>query len=180
MGRVNPRDHGSGRRRRLLLGAGAGALGAAGIAALQGRASRRIPSSAPTLQALQRLIPTLLELAGLDGAAVRQRDSEFAAGLATAAVNADRWMPLRALLAGHPPLPRRSHPALFRGVHTGRHMFARYFRPDQHHDPADWDTDAATRSLILELNQRTRELVAAEVGQDLGDELPGPSWMKRL
>jgi hypothetical protein len=34
--------------------------------------------------------------------------------------------------------------------------------------------------LILDLNQRTRALVAAEVGTDLGDELPGPSWMKRL
>jgi arylsulfatase len=136
-------------------------------------------------------------------------DSEFAAGLAADGVNADRWMPLRAVLAGHPPLPRRSHPALFRGVHTGRHAFARYYRPDQHHDPADWDTlvrhnqlelydlaadpqelhnlahtpstvDAATRALILDLNQRTRALVAAEVGTDLGDELPGPSWMKRL
>ncbi len=136
-------------------------------------------------------------------------DSDFAAGLAADGVNADRWMPLRALLAGHPPLPRRSHPALFRGVHTGRHVFARYYRPDQHHDPADWDTlvrhnqlelydlatdpqelhnlahapaavDAATRALILDLNQRTRALVAAEVGPDLGDELPGPSWMKRL
>ncbi|MFM8768736.1 MAG: sulfatase-like hydrolase/transferase, partial [Rubrivivax sp.] len=192
------------------------------------------------------LIPTLLALAGLDGAAVRERypslvghsvaaavadpsartrrdalghlfnyntthylDSEFAAGLAADGVNADRWMPLRAVLAGHPPLPRRSHPALFRGVHTGRHVFARYYRPDQHHDPADWDTlvrhnqlelydlaadpqelhnlahtpttgDAATRALILDLNQRTRALVAAEVGPDLGDELPGPSWMKRL
>ena len=88
-------------------------------------------------------------------------------------------------------------------------MFARYFRPDQHHDPADWDTltrhnqlelydlqadplqlhnlahepqraDPATRALTLALNQRTRDLIAAEVGPDLGDELPGPSWMKRL
>ena len=199
------------------------------------------------------LIPTLLDLAGLDAAAARQRyrglvghsvaapvadpaartrrdalghlfnyntthylDNDFAAGLAADGVPADRWMPLRAVLAGHPPLPRRTQPALFRGIHTGRHVFARYFRPDQHHDPADWDTltrhnqlelydleadplqlhnlatkpgqepgsanaaDAATRALILELNQRTRALVAAEVGPDLGDELPGPAWMKRL
>ena len=126
-------------------------------------------------------------------------------------------MPLRALWAGHRPLPRTRHPALFRGIHTGRHKFARYFRPDSHHDPADWATlvghnqlelydlendpleldnlahglqaqpgrpqgpvDPALRALVLELNDRTRALVAAEVGPDLGDELPGPSWMKRL
>jgi arylsulfatase len=192
------------------------------------------------------LIPTLLELAGLDTTLTRQRypglvghsvaaavadpaartrrdaaghlfnyntthylDNDFAAALAADGVPADRWMPLRALMAGHPPLPRRTHPALFRGIHTGRYVFARYFRPDQHHDPADWDTltrhnqlelydlqsdplqlhnlahepqraDPATRALTLALNQRTRDLIAAEVGPDLGDELPGPSWMKRL
>ena len=192
------------------------------------------------------LIPTLLDLVGLDAQQARQRyaglvghsvaaavasatarssrdaaghlfnyntthylDNEFAAALAVDGVPADRWMPVRALLAGHPPLPRRTQHALFRGIHTGRHVFARYFRPDTHHDPADWDTlirhnqlelydlqtdplqlnnlahdpasaDPATRALILELNQRTRALIAAEVGPDWGDELPGPSWMKRL
>jgi len=118
-------------------------------------------------------------------------------------------MPLRALAAGQRPLPRLRNPALFRGIHTGRHKFVRYFRPDQHHRPEDWDTlvahnqlelydlqadpgemrnlaheparvDAATRALILELNTRLNALVAAEVGQDLGDELPGPGFMKRL
>ena len=120
---------------------------------------------------------------------------------------------LRALRAGHRPLPRTDHPALFRGIHTGRHKFARYFRLDSHHDPAGWGTlvrhnqlelydlqedplemnnlahdlpadpaqvDPALRALVLELNDRTRALVAAEVGEDLGDELPGPSWVKRL
>ena len=45
-------------------------------------------------------------------------------------------------------------------------------------DPAQ--VDPALRALVLELNDRTRALVAAEVGEDLGDELPGPSWVKRL
>lgn len=192
------------------------------------------------------LIPTLLELAGLDARAVRTSypalvghsvaaavadpsartrrdalghlfnyntthylDNDFAAALAADGIPADRFMPLRALKAGHRPLPRTGRPALFRGVHTGRHVFARYFAPNAHHDPTDWDTlvrhnelelydlqtdplqmhnlahepqraDAATRALILELHQRTRALVAAEVGEDLGDELPGPAWMKRL
>ncbi len=136
-------------------------------------------------------------------------DSEFAGALAERGVAADRLMPLRALLAGQRPLPRLTNPALFRGIHTGRHKFVRYFRPDRHHLPTDWDTlvahnqlelydlqsdpgemhnlarepsrvDAATRALILALNTRLNALVAAEVGQDLGDELPGPGFMKRL
>jgi arylsulfatase len=196
------------------------------------------------------LIPTLLQLAGLNVTALRERypalvghsvaaavadpaartqrderghlfnyntthylDSDFAAALAGDGIEADAWMPLRALRAGHRPLPRTDNPALFRGIHTGRHKFARYFRPDSHHDPAGWDAlvrhnqlelydlqedplemnnlahglpadgtevDPALRALVLELNDRTRALVAAEVGEDLGDELPGPSWMKRL
>ena len=136
-------------------------------------------------------------------------DSAFAGALAERGVEADRWMPLRALAAGQRPLPRLTNPALFRGIHTGRHKFVRYFRPDQHHRPEDWDTlvahnqlelydlqadpqelvnlahapaqaDAATKALILGLNARTNALVAAEVGEDLGDELPGPGFMKRL
>ena len=196
------------------------------------------------------LIPTLLQLAGLDTTPLRERypglvghsvaaavadpaartrreelghlfnyntthylDSDFAAALAGDGIEADAWMPLRALRAGHRPLPRTDHPALFRGIHTGRHKFARYFRLDSHHDPAGWGTlvrhnqlelydlqedplemnnlahdlpadpaqvDPALRALVLELNDRTRALVAAEVGEDLGDELPGPSWVKRL
>lgn len=136
-------------------------------------------------------------------------DSAFAGALAERGVEADRWMPLRALAAGQRPLPRLTNPALFRGIHTGRHKFVRYFRPDRHHRPEDWDTlvahnqlelydlqadpqemlnlahapaqaDAATKALMLELNARTNALVTAEVGEDLGDELPGPGFMKRL
>jgi hypothetical protein len=136
-------------------------------------------------------------------------DSAFAGALAERGIEADRWMPLRALAAGQRPLPRLTNPALFRGIHTGRHKFVRYFRPDRHHRPDDWDTlvahnqlelydlqadpqemvnlahapaqaDAATKALLLGLNARTNALVAAEVGEDLGDELPGPAFMKRL
>jgi arylsulfatase len=136
-------------------------------------------------------------------------DSEFAGALAGAGVPADRYMPLRALAAGLRPLPRLSHPALFRGVHTGRHKFARYFAPSAHHRPRDWDTlvghnqlelydlhadplelhnlaheparaDATTRALILALNERLDALVQEEVGEDLGADLPGPGWLARL
>lgn len=192
------------------------------------------------------LIPTLLELAGLDPAKVREAypqlvghsvaevvarasvrtrrdqlgvlynyntthylDNQFNEALAARAVTADAWMPIRALMAGQRPLPRTDQHALFRGIHTGRHKFARYFRPSSHHQPLDWDTlirhnqlelydlekdpleldnlaaepqraSAALKALILELNARTHALIAAEVGPDLGDELPGPSWLKRL
>jgi arylsulfatase len=192
------------------------------------------------------LIPSLLELAGLDAsrarttypqlvghsvaaavarASARTRrdqlgvlynyntthylDNQFNEALADRAVTADAWMPIRALLAGQRPLPRTDQHALFRGIHTGRYKFARYFKPSSHHQPIDWDTlirhnqlelydleqdpleltnlaadpgraDPALRALITELNRRTQALIASEVGEDLGDELPGPSWLKRL
>lgn len=136
-------------------------------------------------------------------------DSDYAEELARSQVTADRWMPLRALAAGLPPLPRRDNPALFRGIHTGTHKFARYFRPAEHHEPVDWtrltahnelelydlrddplelrnlahrpDTvDASTQALILALNARLNGLIRQEVGADLGDELPGPGFLKRL
>jgi arylsulfatase len=98
--------------------------------------------------------------------------------------------------------PSRDNPALFRGVHDGRYKFARYFKPDDHHTPKDWQTlttrnqlelyDTVTdpdeitnlaahpdayRDLLLALNDKTNLLVADEVGADLGAELPGPTFL---
>lgn len=108
------------------------------------------------------------------------------------------------LATGH-MFPRRDHPALFRGIHDGRYKFARYFRPDDHHQPNTWealvsrnelelydirdDPDELVnlaadpdshRDLLLALARRTNELVAQEVGTDTGAEYPGPSsWYTR-
>lgn len=101
--------------------------------------------------------------------------------------------------------PGREHPALFRGIHDGRYKFARYFRPADHHTPADWETLSTRNELelydtqtdpdelvnlaaqpevhkekLLALSARTNALVAEEVGTDTGAEFPGPAgWYQR-
>jgi arylsulfatase A-like enzyme len=132
-------------------------------------------------------------------------DVAYATELLDKGLVADRHMPLRALAAGMRAMPQRHHPTLFRGIHTGRYKFARYFKPSEHHQPKDWETLTRhnqlelydlqadpgeldnlahapewTRSPVLELNTRLRALVQQEVGPDLGDELVGPAFMKRL
>ncbi|MBL8326868.1 MAG: sulfatase-like hydrolase/transferase [Rubrivivax sp.] len=132
-------------------------------------------------------------------------DTAFAAELNLRGAAADRWMPLRALAAGMRPFPGRHQPAFFRGIHTGAHKFARYFKPAEHHRPQDWTTltqhnqlelydlqadpleldnlaaDAGkARPLALALNKRLDGLIQREVGEDLGDELAGPAFLKRL
>lgn len=102
-------------------------------------------------------------------------------------------------------LPSRENPGLFRGVHTGRYKFARYFAPAEHHIPEDWETllahnelelydlehdpdelvnlaarPQAHRDLILDLNARTNELIRTEVGADEGAEHQGPTFLYRL
>lgn len=94
---------------------------------------------------------------------------------------------------------------LLRGIHAGRHKFARYFAPADHHVPRDWGTLRAHndlelydvendpdeivnlaaqpekyKELILDLNARTNRLVEREVGEDLGAEYPGDPLQYRL
>ncbi|MFZ6641975.1 sulfatase-like hydrolase/transferase [Undibacterium sp. TC4M20W] len=112
---------------------------------------------------------------------------------------------LSALLIGFESgqfLPSLENPALFRGIHDGRYKFARYFKPADHHQPRDWENlrarnqlelyDTQTdpneitnlaaspeqhKELLLDLNQRLNTLISAEVGDDLGRELPGPAFL---
>jgi arylsulfatase len=132
-------------------------------------------------------------------------DPAYAEALARQHVDPDRLLPVRALLAGLPPWPRRDQPTLARGIHTGTHKFARYFKPAEHHRPVSWETliqhntlelvdvrrdpreqdnlahaPEWNRALVTELNERLDRLIAREVGSDLGDELPGPAFLKRL
>lgn len=99
-------------------------------------------------------------------------------------------------------LPSLDNPALFRGIHDGRYKFARYFKPSDHHQPRDWQNlstrnqlelyDTQTdpneitniaanpeqhKDLLLDLNNRLNTLITAEVGADLGQELPGPAFL---
>ena len=83
--------------------------------------------------------------------------------------------------------------ACFRGIADGRYKFARYFKPNQHHQPKDWATlvehnelelydtlsdpdelrnlaskGADYKDLILELNKRLNTLIDVEIGIDDG------------
>ncbi len=136
-------------------------------------------------------------------------DSSFVEELVVNGVTSDRWMPFRAMAAGMRPMPSRDNVTLFRGFHDGQYKFARYFKPSSHHIPNDVETlikhnelelyDLATdplelnnlakpsalgntdvRSALQRHNAKLNQLVATEVGVDLGDELPGFDWMKRL
>jgi hypothetical protein len=85
-----------------------------------------------------------------------------------------------------------------RDIYDGRHRFARYFSPGEHHTPTDWwalrdyndlelyDTQTdphemnnlafvpeTHKDLILELNAKLNRLTAAEVGVDDGSYIPG-------
>jgi arylsulfatase A-like enzyme len=96
-------------------------------------------------------------------------------------------------------------PALFRGIHTGRYKFARYFKPSEHHTPDDWDTLSAhnelelydviadpdemvnlacgehmDRELLLTLNQKLNDLIKLEIGEDDGREFPGDPSLYQL
>lgn len=101
--------------------------------------------------------------------------------------------------------PELGNRGLHRGVFDGRYKFARYFSPDSHHTPEDWETLTAhndlelydtwqdphelnnlaaqpepDRDLILAMNEKTNRLVAEEVGEDKGAEFIGPTFMYTL
>ncbi|ASK33972.1 sulfatase-like hydrolase/transferase [Alloalcanivorax mobilis] len=101
--------------------------------------------------------------------------------------------------------PELGNRGLHRGVYDGRYKFARYFSPDSHHTPKDWDTltghndlelydtlndpdelvnlaakPEQVKPLLMAMSNRTNALVAEEVGEDNGSEFPGPSMMYTL
>ncbi|MEM7019689.1 MAG: sulfatase-like hydrolase/transferase [Pseudomonadota bacterium] len=85
----------------------------------------------------------------------------------------------------------------FRGIHEGRYKFARYFKPSEHHQPADWETltqhnelelydteqdpdelvnlasnAESHKPLITELNAKLNTLIDTEIGVDDGSCYP--------
>lgn len=101
--------------------------------------------------------------------------------------------------------PSLENRALHRGIFDGRYKFARYFAPNSHHIPTDWETlikhndlelydthedpDELTnlaanpeqhKSLLLSLNEKTNELINREIGEDLGKEFVGPQFLYSL
>ncbi|MBL4589264.1 MAG: sulfatase-like hydrolase/transferase [Alphaproteobacteria bacterium] len=94
--------------------------------------------------------------------------------------------------------------SFMRGVFDGRYKFGRYFRPDQHHVPENWETlvkyndlelydtakdlqemnniagEPGNKELILRLNQKLNSLLEDEAGKDLGAFMPGAPERWRL
>lgn len=103
------------------------------------------------------------------------------------------------------PTQPLNDPALFRGIHTGRYKFARYFKPSEHHKPEDWETlsghndlelydlvadpnemvnlaegDHIDQELLLTLNKKLNDLMEIEIGEDDGREFPGEPSLYQL
>ncbi len=132
-------------------------------------------------------------------------DPEFVAKSIKNNVRGDEFMPLRSLFSFGQLIPSTHEYAFFRGIHTGRYKFARYFKPAEHHVPKTWEKlinhnqlelydlendphelnnlamhPEDYKTLIMQLNLQLNALIALEIGEDLGDELIGPRFMKTL
>lgn len=103
------------------------------------------------------------------------------------------------------PGPNLGNRAFHRGTFDGRYKFARYFQPNSHHLPQDWDAlvkhndlelydthqdpdelnnlaaqPEQARELLMAMNDKTNALIRHEIGDDHGDELPGTPGAHRL
>ncbi len=132
-------------------------------------------------------------------------DIDHTAELLDHGIAQDRQQSTRALMAGMRPLPRLDQPTASRGINNGRFKFARYFKPAEHHVPDTWEMLIRHNSLelydlrsdpdelqnlahapewakgrVMELNAQLNELIATEVGADLGTDFPGPAFRTRL
>lgn len=90
-----------------------------------------------------------------------------------------------------------SNRSFLRGIYDGQYKFGRYFAPNEHHTPRDWNdlarhndlelydtaadpdemvnlaADPAYRDVMLALNARLNRLLAAEAGADTADFMQG-------
>lgn len=103
-----------------------------------------------------------------------------------------------------PITPALNNRAFIRGVFDGRYKFARYFAPNNHHLPIDFDmlknnndlelydtiedpdelnnlafNTKKYRDLILVMNEKLNNLIHREVGEDDGSYMPGPGFWWR-
>jgi arylsulfatase A-like enzyme len=136
---------------------------------------------------------------------LHETDTDHSLALLGHGIEADRLMPARALMAGLRPLPRLDLATQMRGIHTGRHKLARWFKPSEHHRPAEWETLVRhntlelydlqrdpleidnlahapewNKGLVMQLNAQLNALVEREIGSDLGQALPLPRLLTRL
>ncbi|MFT7111453.1 MAG: arylsulfatase A-like enzyme [Porticoccaceae bacterium] len=124
-------------------------------------------------------------------------DAEFTKGflaLATASGAKAKWQ----AVVNEFQFPRFELRSQMRGIVTGRYKFARYFAVTDHHFPEDFDEllrrndlelydtledpeenynlaehPQQHRALIIALNDKLNTLISTEVGQDMGQHLPG-------
>ncbi|PTU29069.1 sulfatase-like hydrolase/transferase [Stenotrophobium rhamnosiphilum] len=132
-------------------------------------------------------------------------DPDTAKALMINKENATFWNLLKHNLARGNLGPVMTHPGLFRGVFDGRYKLARYFAPNSHHIPKDWDTllkhnqlelydtlndpneivnlaakPEQHKELILSLNKKINALIMDEIGFDDGREHAGPTFLYQL